>query len=207
MAKLLYIECSPRGERSASSAIAREFIACYRATHPDDEVETINLWSGWLPELDGDMLSAKYRIIHGETHTPEEARAWSRISDICDHFKSAGRYLLSLPMWNFGIPYKLKHYIDIITQPGLTFSPDGGHSGLVTGRPVVVIYSRGGDYSASSQAQAHDFQRPYLEFLLRFIGFEDIRPIVMDGLHLGPVRSAAVRESTSKLAREIASNL
>ena len=26
-----------------------------------------------------------------------------------DHFKSADKYIVSLPMWNFGIPYKLKH--------------------------------------------------------------------------------------------------
>jgi putative NADPH-quinone reductase len=27
-------------------------------------------------------------------------------------------------MWNFGIPYKLKHYIDVLTQPGQTFNFD-----------------------------------------------------------------------------------
>jgi FMN-dependent NADH-azoreductase len=44
-------------------------------------------------------------------------------------------------MWNFGVPYVLKHYIDVITQPGLTFSfnPATGFSGLVTGRPATVI--------------------------------------------------------------------
>ena len=34
----------------------------------------------------------------------------------------AERVLISTPMWNFGIPYKLKHWLDIINQPGLTAS-------------------------------------------------------------------------------------
>jgi hypothetical protein len=44
-------------------------------------------------------------------------------------------------MWNFGIPYKLKHWIDVITQPGLTFrfDPAQGYLPLLKDRPTVVI--------------------------------------------------------------------
>ena len=65
-------------------------------------------------------------------------------------------------MWNFGVPYKLKHYIDVITQPGLSFSfsPETGYTGLVTGKPAAVIYARGGEYSSSEAAARMDFQKP-----------------------------------------------
>ena len=61
-------------------------------------------------------------------------------------FKSADKYLVSLPMWNFSIPYKLKQYIDLLVHRGLTFSftPEGGYKGLVTGKPLVAVYARGG---------------------------------------------------------------
>ena len=36
----------------------------------------------------------------------------------------ADRVLISTPMWNFGIPYKLKQCFDLIIQPGLTFRFD-----------------------------------------------------------------------------------
>ena len=51
-----------------------------------------------------------------------------------ERFKGADKYLFSLPMWNFGIPYKLKHYIDVLVQPTYTFSfsPKEGYKGLVT---------------------------------------------------------------------------
>ncbi len=85
-------------------------------------------------------------------------------------------------MWNFGIPYKLKHYIDVLTQPGLTFSysPSEGYKGLVTGKPAAVVYARGGSYPPGSGAEGMDFQKSYFETLLKFIGFTDIRPIVVE---------------------------
>ena len=52
-------------------------------------------------------------------------------------------------MWNFGIPYALKYYIDAIVQPGYLFRylPDGRPEGLVLGRKMICVTSRGGDYS------------------------------------------------------------
>ena len=99
-----------------------------------------------------------------------------------NRFNKADKYVFSLPMWNFGVPYKLKHYIDVITQPGLSFSfsPETGYSGLVTGKPAAVIYARGGEYSSSDDAVGMDFQRRYLELWLGFIGFTDVSTILVE---------------------------
>ena len=35
---------------------------------------------------------------------------------------SADKYVPAIPMWNFGIPYRLKQNINILVQPGYTFS-------------------------------------------------------------------------------------
>ncbi|TVS05393.1 MAG: hypothetical protein EA413_06875 [Cyanobium sp. PLM2.Bin73] len=42
-------------------------------------------------------------------------------------------------MWNFSIPYKLKHWIALVTQPGLSFGfdPATGYYGLITGTRAV----------------------------------------------------------------------
>ena len=36
-------------------------------------------------------------------------------------------------MWNFGVPYKLKHYLDVLTMPGTLFGfdPATGYIGLL----------------------------------------------------------------------------
>lgn len=182
MASLLYIESSPRKEKSLSIKVAHAFIEEYRKTHPADSVETLDLWKTELPEFTGDVIESKYVILHGERHTPDQLKAWSAIEKIINEFKNADKYLFSLPMWNFGIPYRLKHYIDVLVQPGYAFSysPAEGYKGLITGRPAALIYARGGAYSEGTVAESYDFQKTYMEQILGFIGFTDIRPLVIE---------------------------
>lgn len=82
----------------------------------------------------------------------------------------------------FFIPYKLKHYIDVISQPGLTwsFSPETGYEGLVTGKSATLVLARGGEYSSGPVVAAMDFQRTYLEMILGFIGFKDINTVLIE---------------------------
>jgi FMN-dependent NADH-azoreductase len=162
--------------------VAQQFLNIYKETNPNHTIEPFDLWQTSLPEFDGATINAKYRILHGDTHTDAEATAWNSVEELFNQFNSAEKYVFSLPMWNFGVPYKLKHYIDIITQPGLSFSfsPETGYSGLVTGKPAAVIYARGGEYSSSEAAAGMDFQKRYLEMWLGFIGFTDITSILVE---------------------------
>lgn len=195
MAKLLYIESSPRKTRSKSIAVSLAFIEAYSAIHPGDEIITIDLWEKNLPEFDSFTIDAKYQVLSGLSFDENQQEAWQRVVDICDEFKSADKFLFSLPMWNFAIPYKLKHYIDVVTQPGQTFSfdPASGYRGLVVGKPVAVIYARGGDYS-NDEAKALDFQKGYMDLLLGFLGFTDVSSIVIEPT-LGPSNNVSNAES------------
>jgi len=206
MSKLIYIESSPRKDRSNSIKITKAFLDAYKKTHPHDEVDKLDLWTTKLPPFDGNTINAKYRILHGQEHTPREATAWNEIIAIFDRFRRADKYVFSIPMWNFGIPYKLKHYIDVITQPGLSFSfsPKEGYKGLVTGKPAVVIYARGGEYSSNDTVAALDFQKPYVEMWLGFIGFSDIHPIVIEPTLSAPETVQKTETSTIKQAVDLA---
>ena len=204
MSTLLYIEASPRKARSASSQVAKAFLDQYKAAHPADRVETIDLWAVQLPSFDGDTINAKYRILHGEKHTPAEAGAWKAVVETAERFKRADKYLFSLPMWNFGVPYRLKHYVDILIQPGLTFSfsPEAGYAGLVKGKPAAVVFARGGAYQGDD-AKA-DFQKPYLELALGFIGVTDIRSIVVEPMLAGPEVADSAKQAAIAKAKEMA---
>ena len=157
MSKLLYIEASPRKSRSKSIEVAHVFLSTLQNSHSSVELDKLDLWSTELPSFDGDTVDAKYAILHGQPHTPEQAKAWKRVTDVIDRFKSADWYLFSLPMWNFGVPYVLKHLIDVIVQPGLTFSfsPTEGYKGLVTGKKATAVYARGGAYGSGTGAEAY----------------------------------------------------
>lgn len=180
MATLLYIEASPRKQRSHSIKVANSFLDAYRTANPHDKVDSLDLWSETLPTFDGDMINAKYAVMHGEEPSTPERDAWAQVESIFQRFNAADKYLFSIPMWNFSIPYVLKHYIDVITQPGMawSFSPESGYSGLVTG-PVAAIYSSGGAYHDGSGAEAFDQQRPYIEAWLGFIGLSNVSGVTV----------------------------
>lgn len=204
MSNLLYIQASPRAERSSSNAVANSYIDTFNDASADNTVTTLNVWDMNLPEFDGERLNAKYSFLHGQDPSEAEAAAWQEIITIADQFKQADCYLFSVPMWNFSIPYKLKHFIDVITQPGLTFSfsPETGFSGLVIGKPVTAIYSRGGEYS-SADMKGMDFQKPYLELILGFIGFSEINSVLIEPTLADPdTVTNAISSAKEQVAKE-----
>ena len=180
--KINYIECSPRGERSHSTKIAQAYLEQAKKNIPDLELNHINPWSLNLPEFDGDMLNAKYSVIRGTDPSADEVSAWSNVKNIFDEFNNADHYLFSVPMWNFNIPYKLKHYIDIITQPGMSWSytPEDGYKGLMTDKTATIIYSTGDGYGDGTGFESFDMQKPYVNLWLTFLGFKKIERVVVD---------------------------
>ena len=180
--KINYIECSPRGERSHSTKIAQAYLEQAKKNIPDLELNHINPWSLNLPEFDGDMLNAKYSVIRGVDPSADEVSAWSNVKNIFDEFNNADHYLFSVPMWNFNIPYKLKHYIDIITQPGMSWSytPEDGYKGLMTDKTATIIYATGDGYGEGTGFESFDMQKPYVNLWLTFLGFKKIERVVVD---------------------------
>ena len=167
--------------------VADAFVEAYSRKNPDDEIVTMNLFDADMPAFDGLAVTAKYTILHGKEHTDEELEAWRGIEEVIDDFKAADKYVLAVPMWNFGIPYRLKQYIDILVQPGYTFSfsPEEGYEGLVCGKPLFVAYARGGEYEAGTDAEAFDMQRKYIEMIFGFMGITDIRPVIVEPTLMG----------------------
>ena len=206
MSKVLYIKGSPRGERSHSVAVADAFIEAYKQGNPGDEVEVLDVFAEKLPAFDGATVTAKYKIMHGKDHSPEEKAAWQKVVAAIERFKSADKYVVAVAMWNFSIPYRLKQYIDIIVQPGLTFTVDegGNYKGLVTGKPALVVYARGGEYPAGSQAEGFDMQKKYVELILGFIGFTDIRSVVVEPTLTGGDVAQQKQQAAIEKARQIA---
>jgi FMN-dependent NADH-azoreductase len=204
--RLLHIQSSPRGPRSHSLAATQAFLDAYREAHPGDAVETLDLWAAELPHFDGAALQAKYAVLGGVEHSAEEARAWAGVRRVIDHFKSFDKVVISVPMWNFGVPYRLKHYIDLIAQPGQTFgwSAERGYFGLVEGRKGLIVHSSAGDYRPGSAAEAMDFQRPYLAFMLKFFGFASVESLAVAPTLADPAAvDAALTESLTS-ARALA---
>ncbi|RFU49141.1 FMN-dependent NADH-azoreductase [Paraburkholderia sp. DHOC27] len=207
MPTLLHIEASPRKQRSASLDVARAYLEAYREAHPDHRIDVLDLWAVKLPEFDGDALDAKYADLSGAALSPAQQQAWADIRHLAQRLHDADTLLFSVPLWNFSIPYRLKHFIDVVSQRNILFSFDErGSAGLLKGKKAVVIYARGLDYSMDSGTPAHsfDFQRPYIEAWLRFVGVTDVESVVIEKTLLGPDVDEAARQTARAQAVALA---
>jgi FMN-dependent NADH-azoreductase len=189
MAKLLHIIASPRPE-SYSTRVADAFVAAYRETHPQDEVEKLDLFQAPIPDFLAPQAKAKYAVMQGRRPAGADETAWAKVIETIEYFKRFDKYVISSGMWNFGVPYRLKQYIDVIVQPGMTFafSPEKGYSGLVNGKPLAMILAAGGVYQPGNPAETFDFLEPYLRGVFGFIGFTKVDVIRIQGTLQNPSR-------------------
>jgi len=208
MSSLLYIKASPMASLSASIAVADAFVDSYRQIHPDDSIKIIDIFEEPLPAFDFKAATAKYKIMHNEEHSEHDKEIWEKIVFTIEEFKSADKYVMAVPMWNFSIPYRLKQYIDIIVQPTHTFlvTKDGNYEGLVKNKPIFVAYARGGEYPSGTDKEVFDLQKRYLELILGFIGFSDLRSLIVEptlagGMDIANKRRADAIEKARQMAK------
>jgi FMN-dependent NADH-azoreductase len=183
MKRLLLVGASPRGERSRSAMVADHFLARLQARYPTLEVERLDLFDADLPAFDQDTVEGRYRLLAGNAVDPAQAATWQALKQWTDHFLSFDGWLIATPMWNFGIPYRLKQYIDILTQPGLTFRNDsqGNVEGLARGRQAIIIAASAMPFGSMPEINRLDFQLAYLKAWLGFIGVTDIGAVRVAG--------------------------
>lgn len=202
MTRLLYIKASPRGE-SRSVAVADSYLAALKAAKPALVVDTLALWEEHLPEFDGDRANAKLAIITGQEHSAVQRTKWDEVTAIIERFKAADVYLFAVPMWNGGIPYRLKQYIDILHQPGLTFGldPKTGYFGLLQNKRAILAYTSGA-YStgAPSPAFGTDYHSTYMRAWLDQAGVTDISEVRYQPTLLDPESDASFARAKSAAA-------
>lgn len=143
MSKLLYIEAAPSKSRSHTVAVSQAFLDAWRAAHPGDEIERLDLWQVALPPFDAQAIEAKFAVLRRNDFTAEQFARWEAVRRVSRHFNAADKYVFSVPMWNFGVPYVLKHYIDVVTLPGenWTWSREAGYATLLSGKQALAIYA------------------------------------------------------------------
>ena len=176
MTRLLVIEGSPRGERSRSAMVADAFLAALAKAHPTLETETLNVWDADLPPFDGAVIEGRYKLLAGDADVGADQEAgWAKVRAVARHFLAFDAWLFAVPMWNYGLPYRLKHYIDLLTHPGLAFNftPEGGVEGLYAGKRACVICSSALSYDAGTAMAAMDHQEAYMRTWLGFCGLTD----------------------------------
>lgn len=184
MTSILHIDSSPRGDRSRSRQLAKEFVAAWQVLHPEDVIVYRDLRESPIPHVTEEWIAADYTPL--EERPPKMAHILQFSDQLVDEFLAADRCVFSVPMYNFSIPSSFKAYIDYVVRVGRTFAViDGQFKGLVVKKKIVFITARGDEYGAGSCHEGWDVQEPALRFAFQFIGVTDIQFIHANGLDLG----------------------
>lgn len=205
MTKLLYVKASPRSDESKSTLIADTYLAVLRKANPALEVDVLDVWKAEIPDFDGDKVAAKMNVILGQPQGGEQKTAWDQVVEVAGRFAAADRYLFSVPMWNLGIPYRLKQYIDVIHQPGILWGldPQKGYFGLLQNKHATLALTAGAfGPGLPSPAFGVDYQFTYLRDWLNQAGITQI-----DEIRFQPSLLTADPEGDLDRAKERAESL
>jgi FMN-dependent NADH-azoreductase len=183
MSNILYVTSSPRGGDSYSNRVAARVLDELEQAHPGATVVVRDVARDPLPHVDEDFVAA-LRSPEGP-RTARQHDIIAKSDSLIDELLAADIIVIAAPMYNFGIPSTLKAWIDYVARAGRTFRyTEKGPEGLVKGKKVILIHSRGGIYS-SGPAQAMDHQGTYLRSVLGFLGITDIESIDVEGVAYG----------------------
>ncbi|WP_026303868.1 FMN-dependent NADH-azoreductase [Jongsikchunia kroppenstedtii] len=208
MVRVLHVNSSPRSSNSQSLTVANEFLATFQKAHPDASVDTWDLFADPLPAFGVHAAEAKMATFFGQEQSAEQQTAWESARSVFERVQQADFYLFNIPMWNHGLPYVLKQWIDIITQPGWAFGfdPATGYSGLLNNKRAVCVYTSGVYADGRPPAFGTDFLTSYFGDWLNFVGVTDVAEIKLLGQVLNPDPAAAA-ELAVKQARELATQV
>ena len=178
-ATLLYLQASPRGAESQSIDLADAYVSALRAHNPDLHVDTLQLWDESLPPFDQAEVSAKMAVITGRDFTDAQRATWEAITAFAQRFVTANRYVIAAPMWNGNIPYRLKRFIDIVHQPGITWTlnPQTGFTGLLAGKHATLVLTSGVYARGVAPGFGIDHHSTYLRDWLTEAGVTEIDEI------------------------------
>ena len=150
---------------------------------PVGSTEIVNLAETKQPSLDKAVLDIFIKtVFRQEQPTAEEAQHFAGIQANVAQFKAAPRLVIAYPMYNFGIPARLKDWIDSIVVPGETFrySANGNPEGLLTTHKALILQASGGVFSEGGRA-AMEHTVPYLQDVLRLLGFASVDAVRAEG--------------------------
>jgi FMN-dependent NADH-azoreductase len=199
--KVLHINSSTRGENSQSLLIAEQVITQLKRKQTDLIIDEFNLFEDDLPAFDKNAVGAKMALFTGQDSNSKEKEAWTKIKEVYDRFASADIYVFNVPLWNNNIPYILKQFIDVVTQPGWAFGfdPSTGYIGLLNDKKAYVVIASGVYYQGISNNFGSDFATPYLNDWLKFIGVSDI-----ENIHISPT---VVNTDYEKTKQDVMNNI
>lgn len=200
MSKVLVLKSSILAGYSQSGQLADHLVSEWKAAHPGDEITIRDLAANPIPVLDGELVGALRPSDAELTARQQDALALS--NELIEELQAHDTIVIAAPMYNFNIPTQLKNYFDLVARAGITFRyTENGPEGLVKGKKVVVLTSRGGIHKDTP----NDLLTPYLTLFLGFLGMTDVQFVFAEGIGYGPeVAQKAANDAKDAISKIVA---
>ena len=194
--KLLRIDSSAR-RNSISRQLTQKFAEVWKKENPEGEVIERDLAQTTLPLITDEWMLAAHA--DPATLTPAQRETLSISDTLVDELLAADTVVIGAPMYNLTVSAPLKGWIDQIVRAGRTVLwSASGAEGVLKGKKVFVLTSRGGSFRPGTPTAQYDHQEPYLRHILGFIGLTDVTFIHAENQKPGelaePSRSAALKQ-------------
>ncbi|MEM9509687.1 MAG: NAD(P)H-dependent oxidoreductase [Cyanobacteria bacterium P01_E01_bin.35] len=208
MANLLHIDASPRGERSHSRKLTREFVATWKQANPNHSISYRDIGRNPIPHVTEAWIAAAF--------TPEDKRSHEMQQTLClsdelvDELIAADIYVMGIPMYNWSVTSGFKAYIDNIVRINRTWAyipeenPEFPYKPLVHGKKMFVIASRGdGGFAPGERNHQRDFQIPLIKEVFGMLGINDITFITVENDEYGGQKLADSLTAASSRISEL----
>ncbi|MDF1763628.1 MAG: NAD(P)H-dependent oxidoreductase, partial [Oleibacter sp.] len=176
MSTLLQINSSVFQQNGQSTQLADAFAKVYLDNHPDSTLKVRDLTADATPHYDSARIMAI--MASSEERTEEQQKIVDYADMLISEVRNASAIILTLPMYNFGVPSTLKAYFDHLARAGETFKYTAtGPVGLLANKPVYVVATRGGQHAGTPM----DTQTDFVKHFLAFIGITDLHFVYAEG--------------------------
>jgi len=157
---LFRLDASINPDGSASRAIGDIVENEWVAVHPGERVSRRDV--GTDP-----FQSTAWTKALRATWTPEGKRSRAQhlaielVSDLAAELREADAVLLTVPLYNWGVPAHVKTWIDLVIA-----GAKSAEEALLEGKPVVLVVVRGGAYGQGTPREGWDHATDYLRRIL-----------------------------------------
>ena len=180
---VLHVCANPKPtEESVSKQLAAAFFGKLIELRPDVELVNVDLYDEKPPFYSYELYKRVWNPVFDEAYEPSkvEEMALNYAEKQAEAFNEADVLVLTMPMWNYGVPAIFKAWLDQILCPGLSFSisKGAGVKALHKIKSVVLLVASGGVYMEDDPRDALTRQ---VRHAFDFIGINDVEIAWADG--------------------------
>ncbi len=202
---ILHIDSSPLVGRSVSRQLTERVVVRILESVPNATVTRRDVALDPPAHASAEILDI-VRFNKDEDLTPLQLQERALADTLIAELQAADVVVIGSPMYNYTVTSQLKAWLDRVCQSRRTFryTPDGAVGLLDPAKRVIVVISRGGNYTNGKQNH-RDFQLPYLREILGLIGLVDITFVVAEGVNISPEERARAMDRAQAEIAPIAS--